>query len=286
MSRAVESRLVALAAVGVASFVLLALPTSIRAVEAVPVAPGQPITYAQQREVIWHEATALVPTQLFFPAAFDAEEPHTLVVALHGYGSSAEAFGRVGRRLAADGFLVAVPQPPYAFPVEGGVGFDWTLHHLNDDALSDRATPPLIERFLPDLVRDIGARYAIDRVYALGFSQGAVMAIATSVINHDVFDGAVLFGLADFRAGWFPGNSFVEGRDVDVLLVHGRADDRVPFAVSERARDALAAAGYDVTLQPFRGGHSVPDEQLELVADWIRDRVGSSLPEMPASSRR
>lgn len=227
---------------------------------------------AGRQEVIWHEVESLVPTPLFFPVGFDAEDPHTLIVALHGYGSSAEAFGRVGEQLAAHGFLVALPQAPYAFLVEGRVGFDWTLHHLDDDALANRATLPLVESFLPDLARDIGARYSIDRVYALGFSQGAVLAMATSIINHDVFDGVVSFGLPDLRSGWFPGDAFAAGRGVDVLLLHGDADDRVPFAVSSDARDRLTAAGYDVTLHSFRGGHSVLDEQLDYVARWIRER--------------
>lgn len=233
---------------------------------------------AARQEVLWNEVESLVPTPLFFPDGFDAGEPRTLIVALHGYGSSAEAFSRVGEQLAAAGFLVAVPQAPYAFVTEGRLGFDWTLHHLDDDVLSDRATLPLVWQFLPALVRDLGERYSVDRVYALGFSQGAVLAMATSINNHDVFDGVVSFGLPDFRPGWFPGDAFAAGREVDVLLVHGDADDRVPFAVSEAARDRLVAAGYDVTLYSFSGGHSVPDEQLARVAQWIRLGRGEHLP--------
>ena len=240
------------------------------------VVAGQQSPSAGQQEVIWHEVESLVPTRLYFPEDFDADESHVLVIALHGYGSSAQAFGRVGEQLAAAGFIVALPQPPYGFLVEGGLGFDWTLHHLDDDALSDRATLPLVERFLPSLAGEISGRYSIDGVYALGFSQGAVLAKATSIVNHEVFDGVVSFGLPDFRPGWFPGDAFAAGRGVDVLLVHGDADDRAPAAVSVAARDRLAAAGYDVALQRFAGGHSVPDEQLELVAQWIRS--AGSLP--------
>jgi len=268
MSAARQRRTSSVLAIGLALGVLWLPPVSSR------VAQATTPSAQQDAEVIWHEVEALVPTRLFFPEGFDGEQPRTLIVALHGYGSSAKAFSRVGEQLAGHGFVVAVPQSPYAFLAEGRLAFDWTLHHLDDDALANRATFPLVEEFLPDLVREIGDRYSIDRAYALGFSQGAVLAMATAIINHDVFDGVVSFGLPDFRPGWFPGDALASAREVAVLLVHGDADDRAPFASSEAARDQLTAAGYDVTLHRFRGGHSVQDQELELAAQWIRQKAG------------
>ena len=222
------------------------------------------------QQTLWHDATALLPTRIHFPDDFDATRPHALIVALHGYGSSAEAFGRVAEKLVGNGFIVAVPQAPYAFLIDGRLGFDWTLFHIGDDTLADRAALPLIREYLPTVVRDISARYPIDDVYVLGFSQGAVMALATAIVNHDLYAGAISFGLPDYRPGWLPEGALASGHDVEILLLHGRQDDRAPFAASEAARDHLSAAGYDVTLRGFNGGHTVPDVQLDYVSRWIR----------------
>ena len=126
------------------------------------IAPQQPAAAGKiastQQEVLWHETTAVAPTRVFFPPEFDAGRAHTLVIALHGYGSSAEDFARIAHELTAAGFLVALPESPYAFLVEGRLGFDWTLFHIGDDALSNRATLPLMLEYLPAVARDISVR--------------------------------------------------------------------------------------------------------------------------------
>ncbi len=71
-------------------------------------------------EMFWQEAPALVPIQVILPPSFVAEEPQTLIQALHGYGSSAEQFRDVGERLAEFGFFVALPEASHAFLVEDG----------------------------------------------------------------------------------------------------------------------------------------------------------------------
>lgn len=70
---------------------------------------------APKTEVFWQEAPALVPVRMLFPPDFDRDTPRTLIVALRGFGSSAEEFQRVGDQLAGAGFLVALPEAPYAF---------------------------------------------------------------------------------------------------------------------------------------------------------------------------
>ena len=43
-----------------------------------------------------------------------------------------------------------------------------------------------------------------------------------------------------------------------VFLAHGRSDPVLPFAVAERFRAKLEAAGVRVTWVPFDGGHEIP----------------------------
>ncbi len=239
-----------------------------------PQQPAAPDTSAPpQQEVLWYETTAVAPTRVFFPPEFDAGRSHTLVIALHGYGSSAEEFARIAHQLTAAGFLVALPESPYGFLVEGRLGFDWTLFHIGDDTLSNRATLPLMVEYLPAVAKDISERYSVDQIYALGFSQGAVLALGTAVFDPELFGGAVMFGLPAFQPGWIPDDALGAGRDLPLLLIHGDRDDRAPFAASEAARDFFSAAGYDVTLHGFNGGHSVPPDQLEYAARWMRQKA-------------
>jgi phospholipase/carboxylesterase len=206
---------------------------------------------------------------VLLPAGFDPEEAHTLIVALHGIGSSARAFGIVGAPIAAQGYIVALPEA--AYPVlndDGQLGFDWWLGYLPDLAMHARAMEPLVLDHLPAVVNDLRQRYRIDRVYPLGFSQGALTAYIAGIYNGDLFDGIIAFG-GRIDAAWFQGDTLAAGREVRVLILHGREDKAIRFAEAEHARDLLTANGYDVTFRPFGGGHVVPPDQLGFVMDWI-----------------
>lgn len=232
--------------------------------------PPKPAQAEAEVLTIWHETKALVPTQVILPPEFDPEHPRTLIIALHGYGSSAERFARVGRTLANAGFIVAIPEASYPILVNQELDYDWFLYSKGDDALQLRAGTLAAEDHLPGVVIDLRRRYRIDDVCILGFSQGAIMAFIAGVNQNGLFDGIVSFGLPAFDTAWFHENSLNTARDLRILIIHGEQDERAAIGISERARDTLRAAGYEVTLRTFSGGHSVPDEQLEFVRTWVQ----------------
>lgn len=232
-------------------------------------ANGSDTSSVEEVEVFWQEAPTLVPVRLVFPDGFDRRAPHTLIVALHGYGSSAMRFRRVAQVLADAGFVVALPEATYPLLTGGDLGFDWTLTQTGEATLEERAMRLLGSRYLPTAIEEIRSRCTIDEVYFLGFSQGAVVALLAGIYNHSIADGVISFGLPGYDPSWFEEDVLRAGRDVRVLLVHGGEDERVSPGISVRARDHLAEAGYEVFYRPFTGGHSVPTEQLRAAAAWI-----------------
>ena len=220
-------------------------------------------------EVLWHEAKALLPTIVVAPPDHDPARPTTLVLGLHGYGGTAEEFAWIADVLAERGFLVALPESPYPMLVGGEVGYDWMLTRTDDEPLEVRAATLAMREHLPAVVRDLRQRHAIDRVYTLGFSQGAALALLTAVHEPELFDGVVSFGIPLFDAGWFSSDTLELGHGLRVLLVHGEQDERAPFAASQDAHAALEAAGYDVTLVPFEGRHHIPEQPLRRAATWM-----------------
>lgn len=94
------------------------------------------------------------------------------------------------------------------------------------------------------------------------------------------------FGLGAFDAAWFTarGETLADGRDMPILLVHGTADQLAPLAVAERARDALAAAEWEVTLRSFEGGHTMPVEEVAFAVEWLRKSVAAQTPARPGSA--
>jgi phospholipase/carboxylesterase len=54
-----------------------------------------------------------------------------------------------------------------------------------------------------------------------------------------------------------------------VFQSHGLQDELLPCAVAERLRDALRAAGLDVTWVEFQGGHGIPPRVLSGLGAYL-----------------
>jgi len=244
----------------------------------VNMASAQDQQSAERAETFWLEAPALVPVQVFLPPNPGTDEPATLIVALHGYGTSAEAWAATARQLANEGFIVAVPEAAHAFLNENGsLGFDWSLYHVGDPKLDVRAYWTLVTGYMPALVRSLEARYHPTDVYLLGHSQGGIAAMLTGIYNNQSFAGVISFGIGAYDPAWFGdprlATKLESGKHLSIFLLHADDDERVPLAVSKSARNHLRDNGYSVTLRVFHGGHKVPSQELARVATWIRERA-------------
>ena len=228
-------------------------------------------TSAVTKETFWQQTSALVPIQVVLPPDYYAKKHRTMVMVLYGYANSAEKFQGPAERLAAAGFVAVLPESPYAFVSEWGLGYDWTLYNRGDAALHERARRLMVTETLPAIASEVKRRYGIDDVYVLGFSQGARVAVQTCVYASELFKGAITFGLSEYKPAWFDQSALESARRIPFLLFHGEQDEWAEVAISKRARDHLVAEGFEVSLRLFPGGHAVPGDQLDYVAQWIRD---------------
>ncbi len=131
----------------------------------------------------------------------------------------------------------------------------------------------MVTEFLPKTVSAIQRRYKVDDVYVLGYSQGARIAVLTGIYVNQVFKGAVAFGLSGYETAWLDETVLKTARRTPFLLVHGETDEWAPLSISEHARDHLTGEGFEVTFRPHPGGHTMPTDQLDYVAKWIRDQM-------------
>ncbi len=229
---------------------------------------------ASKGRQVWSEASALVSTKIHVPEDFDSTREYPLLIALHGFGSSADLFGRIASHFTERGFVVAVPEGAYSVGVEDRVGRDWFLHQPPTEwsDLRLRALQLVARSQLPSVLAEVKREHEISKAYLLGFSQGGIVAYYSGITHHDDFDGIVIFGsLMD--AEWMDSSTLAEGNRVPVLIFQGTEDELVPAWMSESTRDLLLSHGYDVTYREFSGGHRVPPELLHSVTDWIQAKA-------------
>jgi phospholipase/carboxylesterase len=106
-----------------------------------------------------------------------------------------------------------------------------------------------------------------------GFSQGAMLSLDVALREPSRrLDGLILLSgtlLAEHEWGpLMPGR-----RGLPVFQSHGDGDPVLPFSIAERLRDALRAAGLDVTFDAFHGPHTIPPATLERLGAWLRERA-------------
>ncbi|MGB6325316.1 MAG: prolyl oligopeptidase family serine peptidase [Methylocella sp.] len=214
-----------------------------------------------------------MPMQLDGPglAPLSGGKAAYLVVLLHGVaanGNDLISLARAWRKILPKAEFIA-PNAP--FPCDNAPeARQWF-------SLADRAPEKLLaglreagailDRFFDELLasRQLdGARLAL-----AGFSQGAATALYAGLRRRTQIAGIVAF------SGALPD---AEGLRSDirskppVLLVHGAADDVVPFASLANAKATLEAAGVPVTAVARPGlGHAIDDAGIALGGEFLRD---------------
>ncbi|MGH2349069.1 MAG: alpha/beta hydrolase [bacterium] len=141
---------------------------------------------------------------------------------------------------------------------------------INPDE-AERSRTTLI-RFIDELVE----QYDLDpdRVYLMGFSQGAIIGLSIALTAPDHLTGLVAMSgriLPQVREQLAAPERLA---GLPVLVVHGRYDPLLPVDDYARpARDFLAGLPVALTYREYAMAHQVSDESLEDVARWLTERL-------------
>lgn len=129
----------------------------------------------------------------------------------------------------------------------------------------------LLLRFIDEVI----AAHGVDpqRIYLLGFSQGAIMSLSLVLTHPERLAGvAAMSGriLPEVLPKMAPPDAM---RGLPMLVVHGSDDPILPVHHGRAARDILAALPVALTYREYAMGHYVSEESLADVAAWLRARL-------------
>lgn len=222
-------------------------------------------------EQIFTESNALIGCRVRTPENFDPSVSHTLLIGLHGYGSNADSFITLWDRFAAPDFIYAAPETPYAFTGGSELGYSWTVEGpgVNDELWLQSAI--LTQAYIVNLVSNLKAKYNIDRVFLMGFSQGAFQTYIIGIMNYDLFDGLIVFG-GGMDQDALTDEVLAPATGLPIFIAHGNDDRIINIQQGFDSRDKLITSGYDVTWHEFEGGHAVPAEALQAAEVWMKSK--------------
>lgn len=199
------------------------------------------------------------------PSAERSAGSQPLLVLLHGYGSNEEDLLGLAPYLDAR-FLIASARAPQVLDFGG---FAWFPIDFKPDGLVLRFDQAGAAREkIRDLVETLRTEHPVERVFLLGFSQGASMAISTALAHPGLCDGvAFLSGVC--APELVPDGVRPAVPALPVLMTHGRQDLVLPIQQGRAARELLSRLSVDLDYKEYDMGHEINPECLQDLSDWL-----------------
>jgi phospholipase/carboxylesterase len=207
--------------------------------------------------------------------------PAASVIWLHGLGADGYDFVPVVKELNTRG----APPTRYVFPHapmipvtinNGFVMRAWydirtaDLAHREDEA-GIRASQAEVEQLIE---REVGRGTPRNRIVLAGFSQGGAITLHTGLRQAEPLAGLIALSAYLPLVEQFAGERHPASAQVPVLMAHGTEDPVVPIARAARSRDLLGSLSYAMQWHEYPMPHSVCGEEIEVLAAFLRKRLG------------
>ena len=193
------------------------------------------------------------------------------IVMLHGRSGTEDVAWVFARSLPKEWLLIA----PRAIHADHRGGYSWDVRPEGEwppEGAFDDATAAL-DRFIDALPALYGAD--LNRVYLLGFSQGAAVSYSYARRYANKVKGiAGLVGLTTSNAA----NSadIVNLRDLPIFMAVGRRDETVPMPIARQCANALIAGGARLDYREYNTGHKLNSRGMRDLAAWWRDQTANN----------
>lgn len=192
--------------------------------------------------------------------------PYPTVIMLHGRFGNEDVMW-IFRRTIPQNWLVIAPRGPQG---DRNGSYSWYQQAYGE-------WPPMsaFDEAVESMVRFINALPALynadaDRIYMMGFSQGAAVSYCTAIRHHGLIQG--IAGLVSFA----PTSAETDISDgmagLPVFMAVGTDDQIVPYDKSLQTKAILEKAGADLDYNEYPTGHKMTAEGIRDLQEWWRDR--------------
>ncbi|MBY0407788.1 MAG: dienelactone hydrolase family protein [Rickettsiales bacterium] len=199
--------------------------------------------------------------------------PKQLAILLHGWGADGPNLIDLADMFAPvlpDALFVA-PNAPYRCEANP-YGYQWFSlmdrqpQHMLAGA---RNAADILNHFIDHALHDLGLDNS--KLILIGFSQGTMTALHVAMRREPAIGAVVGFSGAMVGAEVLAAE--IKAKP-PVCLIHGEADDVVPFASMKLASEALLAQGVNVEThpRPFLG-HSIDMDGLKAASNFLKKTI-------------
>ena len=208
--------------------------------------------------------------------ASQSGEDSSVVLFLHGYGADGADLLGLAEPLAPhlpDTVFIAVDAPSRS--MANPMGFQWFpipwIDGSSEAAAAEglRHSAKLLDGFIDKVLADEGL--TPDRLVLFGFSQGTMMGLHVAPRRQDPVAGIVGFSGRLMMPETLAAETLSRP---PILLIHGDADDVVPFEEMKLAAEALQAAEFEVYGQVMEGtAHGIAPDGLSAALGFMHQML-------------
>lgn len=218
-------------------------------------------------------------SELKFYEHFDSKNPKYLVIFLHGYGANGENLLDLAyefKRVLADAHFIS---PNAIAPWEGGFPhcYQWFSLYANSNErkglqqISEeiKQANKTLQNFIAAQLERFNLTY--DKLFLVGFSQGAMMSIYQGLIMPQKPAGIISFSGRVILPEIVGEKSITKP---EICLVHGKADSVLPFENFVQAKEILTENNISFEAHAFENlDHTIDIHGIRVAQHFIKQQI-------------
>ena len=198
-----------------------------------------------------------------------------IVIMLHGYGSNEKDLIQLAPALRPEFRYISARAPQTMdFGMYGWFPIDFTHSGITVDYSAAKKALEQLINFTVEIIREYRPRG--NKVFLMGFSQGAVMSYLMAFNAPELLHGVIAL------SGQLPETSLpletakAAMRKLPFLVMHGIHDDVLPVAKGRAANEWLQKNVDDLTYLEYPIAHQISDSGLVLISSWLEEKIPES----------
>jgi phospholipase/carboxylesterase len=202
-----------------------------------------------------------------------SDNANASIIWLHGLGADGYDFEPIADALQLPGVRFVLPHAPIR-PVSLNNGYEmrawYDIYGLDADSPQDEAGIRQSQHEIEALIEAEKTRgIAADRIVLAGFSQGGAIALHTALRQAEPLAGALIL------SSWLPLKNRLQDEahaanlELPIFMAHGNLDTIVPLQTAKASAQLLTAAGYPLTWHEYKMAHSVSDEEIADIHQFL-----------------
>ena len=196
-----------------------------------------------------------------------SDTPDKAIIAIHGWKGDEYVFEQVAKLIKVENSEWFFPRAPYK--ADSGEGNSWFGGNDETGWEFDKTFDGM-----NDLINKIQKRgYSFSKIFLIGFSQGACLAIDFALRLPFSIGGIVaIAGFIKFKERFLEEASN-ESSDTPILLMHGNQDDIIPIKAGKTAYNILLERDYPIHFESYNAKHKIPLKKMNLINEFINQPI-------------